>query len=121
LATLQVFYGLISLLLTTTGFFFDVLVQSVKMGSRVRMVTMPDQKIPQGLFVSCSKSLRDHYPVGSIFQLNCCIIRSNNRKPFIRPLRYHHVALSLYFFEHNRKLQATYHTQLNTSLFNTTT
>lgn len=101
--------------------YFDVLVQSVKIGSRLRMITMPDQNIPQGLFVRCSKSLRNHYPIGSIFQLDCRIIRSTNRKPFIRPLRYHHVALSLDFFEHNRNLQARYHPQCTTSLFNTTT
>jgi hypothetical protein len=101
--------------------YVNVLIQSVKVGSRLRMVTMNGQSIPPGLYVSCSKSLRDHYPVGSIFQLDCRIVRSHNRKPFVRPLRYQHVALSLDFFEHNRKLQLVHPTQLQYSLFTTST
>lgn len=67
--------------------FTNVLVESVEIGSRVRLITVDNQTLPSGLFISCSRKERLKFPVGSTFRLDCRLITPTDRKPFLLLVR----------------------------------
>jgi hypothetical protein len=62
----------------------DVLIEVVKVGSKVRFVTITNQKVPAGLFISCSYRERRKFPIGSVLKVDCRLINPSDRKPFLR-------------------------------------
>lgn len=68
---------------------FGVLVEVVKVGSKVRFVTLKSQKMPAGVFISCSYRDRRKFPLGSILEIDCRLVTPMNRKPFLRIIGTH--------------------------------
>ena len=86
--------GLFQTLSTRPDIFLDVYIQSVKVGSKIRLNS----------FVECSKELRAKYPIGTIFKVDCRLVHPSNRKPYLMVLHRNQMQQALEFFEHNRTL-----------------
>ena len=89
---------------TSPNLFLGVYVISVKVGKRVRLKTLQGEYIDSSFYVKCSRSERLKYPVGSIFRLDCLLIKPKNKKPFLQALNFKNFQLSIDFYEHNKAL-----------------
>jgi hypothetical protein len=54
----QVFYGVLAKLVRDHD------------GNRRRVMSLPDQVVPAGLYVECSKPVRESSPLGTVFKVN---------------------------------------------------
>lgn len=95
--------GLFQTLSTRPDIFLDVYIQSVKVGSKIRLKPIEGQGLINS-FVECSKELRAKYPIGTIFKVDCRLIHPSNRKPYLMVLHRNEMQQALEFFEHNRTL-----------------
>lgn len=93
--------GLFHYLPTRPDICLDVYAQSVKIGSKVRIKALTHQ----GLFVECSRTLRDHYPIGTIFKLDARLVTPTNKKPYLVALQQQHLERAIEFFNYNISLQ----------------
>lgn len=98
--------GLFHNISTRPDVYLDIYIQSVKIGARVRLKPLDGQHL-QPCFVDCSRKLRTQYPVGTIFKVDCRLVRPSNRKPYLMVLHRNSLQQALEFFEHNRKLKQT--------------
>lgn len=95
--------GLFDSISTRPNIFLDVYIQSVKIGSKIRLKPIEGQSVINS-FVECSKTLRAKYPVGTIFKVDCRLVHPSNRKPYLMVLNRKEIKQALEFFEHNRRL-----------------
>jgi hypothetical protein len=96
--------GLFQSLSTRPDIYLDIFVESVKIGSKIRMKPIDGQRIENNYFVECSRKLRAKYPVGTIFKVDCRLVRPSNRKAYLMALHRNDMKQALEFFDHNRTL-----------------
>lgn len=95
--------GLFQTLSTRPDIFLDVYIQSVKVGSKIRLKPIEGQGLINS-FVECSMALRAKYPIGTIFKVDCRLVHPSNRKPYLMVLHRNEMKQALEFFDHNRTL-----------------
>jgi hypothetical protein len=95
--------GLFQNISTRPDIHLDIFIQSVKVGSRIRLTPIEGQQV-QNYFVECSRKLRAKYPVGTIFKVDCRLVRPSNRKPYLMVLHRNGLEQALEFYDHNRTL-----------------
>ncbi len=88
----------------SSNVFLGVYAVSVKVGNKIRIRTLEGQNIPSYLYVKCSRTERIKYPIGSIFRLDCLLIKPKNKKPFLQALNFKNFQLSIEFYEHKKAL-----------------
>lgn len=93
--------GLFHYLPTRPDICLDVYAQSVRIGSKVRIKALTHQ----GLFVECSRKLRTHYPIGTIFKLDTRLVSPKNKKPYLVALHQNSLQRAVEFFDYNLSLQ----------------
>ena len=96
--------GLFQSLSTRPDIFLDVYIQSLKVGSKIRLKPIDGQKVTNTYFVDCSRTLRAIYPIGTIFKVDCRLVHPSNRKPYLMVLHRNDMKQALEFFDHNRTL-----------------
>ena len=55
--------------------------------NRIRVRTLPGQVIPQGVFVECSKSVREAHELGTIFKLNVKVSSKKIGRLYVHSLK----------------------------------
>ncbi len=55
--------------------------------NRIRVRTLPNQAIPQGIFVECSKKVRDDNELGTIFKVNVKVSRKPVGRLYLHSLK----------------------------------
>lgn len=55
--------------------------------NRIRVRTLPNQVIPQGVFVECSKKVRDTHELGTIFKVNVKVSRKSVGRLYLHSLK----------------------------------
>lgn len=98
--------GLFDSISTRPDVYLDIYIQSVKVGSRIRLQPLAGQHIDP-CFVDCSRKLRTNYPIGTVFKVDCRLVRPSNRKPYLMVLHRNSLQQALEFYEHNRTLKQT--------------
>lgn len=56
-------------------------------GRRKRVRTMPGQIVPAGLYVECSKRIRERNPLGTIFKINVGVSRKPDSSIYLHSLK----------------------------------
>ena len=98
-------------LATPPGFYLDVFVQSVKVGSRVRCKPVDGQDIPPSYWVECSRRIRQHYPIGTIFKVDVRKVQPSGRKTYLAAAHRNELPRATEYFEHNLMLQQSLFSQ----------
>ena len=55
--------------------------------NRRRISTLSGQAVPEGLFIECSKRIREQHPIGTIFKVDVCVSRKPVGRPYLHSLR----------------------------------
>jgi len=57
--------------------------------NRLRVITIPGQIIPEGLFIECSKAIRESHPLGTIFKIDVGVSRKPIGRLYLHSLKKH--------------------------------
>ena len=90
---------------TRPNVYLDIFVQSVKVGNKIRCRPLDGQILPGTLWVECSRTLRSHYPIGTIFKVDVRKVQPNNRKPYLATFHRNKLPRAIEYFEYNTALQ----------------
>jgi hypothetical protein len=85
--------------------YLDVYVQSVKVGNRIRCKPLGGQVISDELWVECSKRIRCHFPVGTIFKADVRKVQPEKRRSYLATFHRNELLRAIEYFEHNNALQ----------------
>lgn len=92
--------------------YLDIYIQSVQEGTRIRLRPLPDQDVELTgrdlslLHVSCSRSLRKKFPIGTIFKCDVQLVeKGNGIKPYLKLREGSRLERAIDYFDHNLKLQ----------------
>lgn len=55
--------------------------------NRIRVRTLPNQNVPQGIFVECSKKIRNDHDLGTIFKINVKVSRKSVGRLYLHSMR----------------------------------
>ncbi len=97
--------GLFQNLTTRPNIYLDVYLVSVKIGNKIRLKPLEGQNVASSYFVDCSRSIRKHYPIGTIFQSDVRLVHPKNRKPYLQVIHRNNLERAIDFLEHNIILQ----------------
>lgn len=56
-------------------------------GNRKRVITVPGQRVPEGIYIECSKKVRERNPIGTIFKINVGVSRKPAGTIYLHSLR----------------------------------
>ena len=86
--------------------YLDIFVQSVKVGNRIRCKPLAGQQVSSSLWVECSRKIRQHYPIGTIFKVDVRRVSPKKRKEYLATFSRTELPRAIEYYEHNLSLQS---------------
>ena len=55
--------------------------------NRIRVVALEGQAVPEGVFIECSKKVRESNPIGTIFKINVKVSKKPTGRKYLHSLK----------------------------------
>ncbi len=57
--------------------------------NRLRVITLENQAVSEGLFIECSKKVREAHPIGTVFKINVKVSKKPHGRLYLHSLKKH--------------------------------
>ena len=57
--------------------------------NRLRVITLDNQAVSEGLFIECSKKVRETHPIGTVFKINVKVSKKPYGRLYLHSLKKH--------------------------------